>query len=172
MLTTLLSVSSSPTPVVPRHAVIVTLQFAAARLRQAADLLVLVPGTGIGQPINLTSVQKLQTALHAKAKAEAGYRFYALYDKISRADILAHATPSAAQQGRNWCGRFCGHRSVWVQLFVGRTGACYRGRRLDRTPSEECSYRKPTAELRLLTLRDMTAAVLVLEPILEADTKP
>ena len=43
---------------------------------------------------NLTtpkSVQKLQMALHAKAKAEAGYRFYALYDKVSRADILAHA---------------------------------------------------------------------------------
>jgi hypothetical protein len=37
------------------------------------------------------SVQKLQTALHAKAKAAAGYRFYALYDKISREDILAHA---------------------------------------------------------------------------------
>ena len=35
-----------------------------------------------------TSVQKLQMALHAKAKAEAGYRFYALYDKISRDDIL------------------------------------------------------------------------------------
>ena len=43
---------------------------------------------------NLTtpkSVQKLQMALHAKAKAEAGYRFYALYDKISREDILVHA---------------------------------------------------------------------------------
>ena len=43
---------------------------------------------------NLTTpkrVQKLQMALHAKAKAEAGYRFYALYDKISREDILAHA---------------------------------------------------------------------------------
>ena len=37
------------------------------------------------------SVQKLQMALHAKAKAEVGYRFYVLYDKISRDDILAHA---------------------------------------------------------------------------------
>ena len=37
------------------------------------------------------TVQKLQKTLHAKAKAEAGYRFYALYDKISREDILAHA---------------------------------------------------------------------------------
>jgi len=37
------------------------------------------------------SVQKLQMALHAKAKAEAGYRYYALYDKISREDILALA---------------------------------------------------------------------------------
>ena len=37
------------------------------------------------------SVQKLQRALHTKAKTEDSYRFYALYDKLYRKDILAHA---------------------------------------------------------------------------------
>src|SRR3954466_1406289 len=36
-------------------------------------------------------VQKLQTALHAKAKGSPGYRFYALYDKVYRADVLGFA---------------------------------------------------------------------------------
>ena len=51
---------------------------------------------------NLTTpdkVRKLQVALHAKAKAEPGFRFYALYDKIYRADVLAHAYAQCRANG-------------------------------------------------------------------------
>jgi retron-type reverse transcriptase len=39
----------------------------------------------------LPKVQKLQAALHAKAKRAPTYRFYALYDKLYRSDVLAFA---------------------------------------------------------------------------------
>ena len=44
----------------------------------------------MGKPNTPKSVQKLQMALQAKARMEAGYRFHALYDKIIRDDIMAH----------------------------------------------------------------------------------
>ena len=37
------------------------------------------------------SVQKLQSALHAKAKEAPGFRFYALHDKVYRKDVLIFA---------------------------------------------------------------------------------
>jgi RNA-directed DNA polymerase len=38
------------------------------------------------------SVQKLPTALHDKAKESSDFRFYALYDKVYRKDVLAQCS--------------------------------------------------------------------------------
>src|SRR5215472_7878517 len=38
-----------------------------------------------------SKIRELQIKLYRKAKNEPGYRFYMLYDKIYREDILSHA---------------------------------------------------------------------------------
>ena len=73
------------------------------------------------------SVQKLQMALHAKAKAEAGYRFYALYDKISREDILAHAYAQCrSNKGAPGVQDFADIEAYGVQRWLGELALALR----------------------------------------------
>jgi group II intron reverse transcriptase/maturase len=127
------------------------------------------------------SVQKLQKALHAKAKAEAGYRFYALYDKISRDDILAHAY-AQCRSNKGAPGvdgqDFADIEAYGVQRWLGELALALRQETYRPEPIRRVFIPKANGKLRPLgisTLRDrvcMTAAMLVLEPIFEADLPP
>ena len=124
------------------------------------------------------SVQKLQTALHAKAKAEAGYRFYALYDKISRDDILAHAY-AQCRSNKGAPGidgqDFADIEAYGVERWLAELALALRQESYRPEPIRRVFIPKANGKLRPLgisTVRDrvcMTAALLVLEPIFEAD---
>ena len=127
------------------------------------------------------SVQKLQTALHAKAKAEAGYRFYALYDKISRDDILAHAY-AQCRSNKGAPGidgqDFADIEAYGVERWLAELALALRQETYRPEPIRRVFIPKANGKLRPLgisTMRDrvcMTAATLVLEPIFEADLPP
>jgi RNA-directed DNA polymerase len=126
-------------------------------------------------------VQKLQTTLHAKAKEAPGYRFYRLYDKVYRRDILEFAYLR--------CRSNDGAPGVDGQTFDD-IEAYGRDRWLDELTTElkERTYRpdpvrrvfipKPDGKQRPLgigSIRDRVAqmaVVLVTEPIFEADLQP
>ena len=133
---------------------------------------------------NLTTpkrVQKLQTALHAKAKAEANYRFYALYDKISREDILAHAY-AQCRSNKGAPGvdgqDFADIEAYGVERWLAELALALRQETYRPEPIRRVFIPKANGKLRPLgisTVRDrvcMTAAMLVLEPIFEADLPP
>jgi RNA-directed DNA polymerase len=124
------------------------------------------------------TVQKLQTALHAKAKSQAGYRFYALYDKIYRPDILFHAwdqcrsnkgAPGVDGQDIEEVEKY------GVLRWLGELALALKTKKYQPEPIRRVFIPKANGKLRPLgisTLRDrvcMTAAMLVLEPIFEAD---
>ena len=126
------------------------------------------------------SVQKLQTALPAKAKAEPGYRFYALYDKISRDDILAHAY-ALCRSNKGASGvdgqDFADIEAYGVERWLAELALALGDETYRPDPIRRVYIPKSNGKLRPLgisTLRDrvwMTAATLVLEPIFGAPGK-
>src|SRR5579862_640075 len=126
-------------------------------------------------------IRMLQRKLYQKAKEEPDYRFYLLYDKIYREDILNHAYALAKSNQ--------GAPGVDGQSFTGieaaGLGEWLNGIRNDlqaKTYTPQAVRRvkipKPGGGERPLgipTIRDrvvQTAAKLVLEPIFEADFDP
>ncbi len=126
-------------------------------------------------------IRKLQRKLYLKAKQEPSFRFYQLYDKIWREDILAHAYAIAKANGgapgvdgETFDRMESVGREEWLQgLQEELRTKTYRPQ-----PVRRVKIPKPGGGERPLgipTMRDrvaQTAAKLVLEPIFEADLDP
>jgi len=123
-------------------------------------------------------IRSLQRKLYCKAKAEPAFRFYILYDKICREDVLGHAYALA----RANAGAPGVDGVTFAQIEASGVEAWLAGLREDlvaKTYRPDAVRRvmipKPGGGERPLgipTIRDrvvQTAAKLVLEPIFEAD---
>jgi group II intron reverse transcriptase/maturase len=134
--------------------------------------------------MNLTtplSVQKLQTTLHAKAKESPKLRFHALYDKVYRRDVLTHAYERCRANG-GVAGvdeqTFEDIETYGVERWLDELTQQLKSRSYQPQPVRRVYIPKPDGKQRPLgipTIRDrvvQTAAVLILEPIFEADLPP
>ncbi len=128
-----------------------------------------------------SKIRELQIKLYRKAKNEPGYRFYRLYDKVYREDILAHAYALArANQGAPGVDgqSFEEIESAGLEEWLTGIREELRNKTYQPQPVRRVKIPKPGGGERPLgipTLRDrvvQTAAKLLIEPIFEADLEP
>lgn len=128
-----------------------------------------------------SSVQKLQTALHDKAKGSSKFRFYALYDKVYREDVLVFAYECCQANGgaAGVDGQtFEDIEEYGVRKWLDELAQELKSRTYRPQPVRRVWIPKPDGKQRPLgvpAIKDrvaQTAAVLVLEPIFEADLQP
>ena len=126
-------------------------------------------------------LRRLQEALYTKAKQDPVYRFYLLYDKVYRVDILAHAYALSQQHG----GApgvdgvtFEDIEAAGRERWLAAVQEALRTETYRPQPVRRVLIPKPGGGERPLgipTIRDrvvQTAAMLILQPIFEADLEP
>jgi RNA-directed DNA polymerase len=127
------------------------------------------------------AIRTLQRKLYGKAKAEPGFRFYILYDKVWRAEILRHAYDLAcANDGAPGVDgiTFDQIEAAGLEDWLTRRAEELRTKTYRCQPVRRVMIPKAGGGERPLgipTIRDrvvQTAAKLVLEPIFEADLDP
>jgi RNA-directed DNA polymerase len=126
------------------------------------------------------SVRRLQRALYVKAKNEPAYRFYLLYDKVYRDDILTHAYRiSRAARGARTPGvdgvTFEDIEAAGREEWIAGLRRALHEQTYRPMPVRRVLIPKPGGGERPLgipTIRDrvvQTAVKLVVEPIFEAE---